>query len=661
MANPLAALGRKHYVSQSALEALLQELKETPIPEAGSRRTIKRARDLHVDVQTPLGSLITDIAVKLQKDESEVTLPALNLPALLWHVCHDYPQMAAFFQKRMHLHPNGPEQAWSMTLYTDEISPGNQLKAANTRKVHGFYITFDELGPEARTRESFWWCLCIARSSVVSKLKGGLSALTHALATSSIVKSLETGCMLTMASGERCMFFARLKTLLGDESALKFVFDVKGASGTLPCPLCSNIISKVSAAEDYDATGTLRSISCTSPNEFVLRTDAEIFQAHDLLRRRQGVLSKKDYTRLEQSLGLNFNPDGILAHRSVPLVQSLMYDWMHVFLVTGLYQIEMGLLLPILYGAGHSAETLLTYMMQLQWPQNLRGRINDTLQPFKKKISPNEFKSSASQGLNAYPLVRMFLLSLDVPSMDDALKLAIKSFLKLCIVLDLLLSMNRGETVAGRDLEGAIHEHGEAFKRAHGEEHITPKFHYAQHLGPMAQTRDLISCFTHERKHKEVKNFADHIANPTKGFELAIMKDVLGRFLLDTESSTGIMEPHLISPKPANPLLVANLANTFGMQTASQAEGAFAAQVAPGQIVHKGDMVKLKSGDVAEVWLHVRLGTGDLVTLLNPFVGKGRNVFQQEDANGARFMPSSVIQCACLYMAESPGKVRVVP
>ena len=75
-----AALGRKHYVSQSALEAVLQELKETPLPDAGSRRTIKRARDEHIDVQTPLGSLITHIATKLQKDESQVNLPVLNLP-----------------------------------------------------------------------------------------------------------------------------------------------------------------------------------------------------------------------------------------------------------------------------------------------------------------------------------------------------------------------------------------------------------------------------------------------------------------------------------------------------------------------------------------------------------------------------------------------------
>ena len=83
MANPLAALGRKHYVSQSALEALLNELKEAPLPEAGSRRTIKRARDEHVQVQTPFGSLITDIAVKLQKDESQVKIACVESACFL--------------------------------------------------------------------------------------------------------------------------------------------------------------------------------------------------------------------------------------------------------------------------------------------------------------------------------------------------------------------------------------------------------------------------------------------------------------------------------------------------------------------------------------------------------------------------------------------------
>ena len=96
---------------------------------------------------------------------------------------------------------------------------------------------------------------------------------------------------------------------------------------------------------------------------------------------------------------------------------------------------------------------------------------------------------------------------------------------------------------------------------------------------------------------------------------------------------------------------MASLASAFGVDSVGQAQGAFAAQVSPGCIAHKADFVKLKSGDVAEVWLHARLGSGDLITLLQPFAGLGRNIFQQ----------NAGIQSACLYVPEGPGRVRVVP
>ena len=134
------------------------------------------------------------------------------------------------------------------------------------------------------------------------------------------------------------------------------------------------------------------------------------------------------------------------------------------------------------------------------------------------------------------------------------------------------------------------------------------------------------------------------------------MKDVLGRFLLAMEGSTGLVQPHLISPKPASPLLMASLASAFGVDSVGQAQGAFAAQVSPGCIAHKADFVKLKSGDVAEVWLHARLGSGDLVTLLQPFAGLGRNIFQQ-NAEGLVSWPRRAFSLhACMFpkaLAES--------
>ena len=480
----LARLGRKHYVSQSGLEAILKELQRNPdaVEASSSRRSIKRARDKDVDVDTPYGNLLTDISVTLkvskpkEKDRFEQKkLPMLNMKAFLWHICRNIPQMAAFFQRRMALFPMSPEAPWGMCLYTDEISPGNVLRPLNTRKVHAFYLTFSQLGPQARCQEHLWFTVCLARSSLVNKMVGGLSALTHCLVTA--LADLSHGCMLTMGdSGERSMLFAAMETMLGDESALKFVFDVKGASGTLPCSLCSNIVSRLSDLEAHDATNTLRPIHETDTSKFKLRSNENVWCAHDLLASKEPEISKGDFSRLEQSLGLNYNPHGVIANRSLPLASMLMYDWMHVYLVTGLFHAELGLLLPRLYLAGFSAESIYEWLQGFHWPHNLKGRRSETMQCFQKRISPGEFKASASQSLSAYGLLRLFVLTVFREDMDLPLKAALRCFLKLCAVLDFLLEGNRGQEIDHVQLSSRISQHCQMFLRVYGVDSIIPNF-----------------------------------------------------------------------------------------------------------------------------------------------------------------------------------------
>ena len=55
--NP-ADLGRKRFVSQSALSELLKELKSLDeLPAATSRSSVKRARDEKMKIHTPVGPL----------------------------------------------------------------------------------------------------------------------------------------------------------------------------------------------------------------------------------------------------------------------------------------------------------------------------------------------------------------------------------------------------------------------------------------------------------------------------------------------------------------------------------------------------------------------------------------------------------------------------
>ena len=50
--------------------------------------------------------------------------------------------------------------------------------------------------------------------------------------------------------------------MLADEAALKSMFEFKGASGLLPCPLCSNVVLRSSGLHEFD--GTLKPHTVTS-------------------------------------------------------------------------------------------------------------------------------------------------------------------------------------------------------------------------------------------------------------------------------------------------------------------------------------------------------------------------------------------------------------
>ena len=170
------------------------------------------------------------------------------------------------------------------------------------------------------------------------------------------------------------MFFAKLDTMVADEAALKAVFDAKGSSGTIPCPLCSNVVAKTSMLEGCDSTGTLVPVHETALERFCARPDDTIWQGCRLLQSRCGQMSKKAFDQLEQSLGINHNPDGVLFQKSLPLASTLMFDWLHIYLVSGLVQIELGLLILMLYSHGVTVQGLVAWLRMTPWPEDTPQR-----------------------------------------------------------------------------------------------------------------------------------------------------------------------------------------------------------------------------------------------------------------------------------------------
>ena len=109
----------------------------------------------------------------------------------------------------------------------------------------------------------------------------------------------------------------------------------------------------------------------------------------------------------------------------------------------------------------------------------------------------------------------------------DNVKAVCCSYYALCTVVTLLTMTTRGTVTAGQ-LMDAMLDHLRLHQTAYGTGHWKPKMHWCLHLpSQLALFGFLVACFTHERKHKEIKRFMQGRMNPKQPFERNVMQDVL--------------------------------------------------------------------------------------------------------------------------------------
>ena len=152
-----------------------------------------------------------------------------------------------------------------------------------------------------------------------------------------LLKTFEPFNIGVALAGVTRLVVARVAIVLADEAALKSLFEFKGASGILPCPLCSNVILRSSELHEFD--GSLKPHSVTSLEGCVQHTDDSVVAIIRSLRAQKGVLTKKKFEDLQKSLGFNFVADGIL-DGEVLGITSLHFDWAHCVLIQGTFHIE---------------------------------------------------------------------------------------------------------------------------------------------------------------------------------------------------------------------------------------------------------------------------------------------------------------------------------
>ena len=94
------------------------------------------------------------------------------------------------------------------------------------------------------------------------------------------------------------------------------------------CMFCSNIVSQNNRLDVHDATNTLLTIAETDDSKWRARGDQLLWASHDRLETIAGSSTKAELQRVQQAMGLNHNPKGLLGSRLLAPSSVTMYDWM---------------------------------------------------------------------------------------------------------------------------------------------------------------------------------------------------------------------------------------------------------------------------------------------------------------------------------------------
>jgi len=279
----LCHIGRKHFVSKSALASILKEVKEEGIPEKTSRSSIKRSREDEFKDSTPYGDLIDNIPMRCHyKRNGTIQLGATQKAwyirplALLFFLCLKVNPFSNFMDDCMEAVPSTPEAPWNVIFYHDEVSPGNNLQHNNKRKVQVVYWSFKEFGQQALSSGNFWFPLTVIRTAELEAINGGWTGMVTELLRLFVegVQNLGRGIILNGRP-----LFAKVTTTVADESALKHHLSVKGAGGNLCCGLCRNIVRSKFDLQTYDATSFFRDFRELDYTKFALHTDESLVAA----------------------------------------------------------------------------------------------------------------------------------------------------------------------------------------------------------------------------------------------------------------------------------------------------------------------------------------------------------------------------------------------
>ena len=373
-----------------------------------------------------------------------------------------------------------------------------------------------------------------------------------------------SGVTVKTARGELELLFAKVGVIVADEPALKDMLYCKGHGGIKPCVRCLNVtLSRFDLAPRSEHAVDF---TCIDMSLVKLHTNATVKGIMGRLERAQaevdaGTMRVKDFRIKEMMYGFNHSPYNVL-HGNHVTVDMIMYDWMHVYVCSGIGDSEFGALMkdfarikaPVTYNE------IGDYVRAWRMPKALPN-VAKLFSPsaISKNLDKSGFGCTASQFLTLVPvLYKYFSIVATGYGILQAKVLSIIALFEVISLLTITSEPPQGRSrVSADDLERAIIKHLRLHQDAYGHTLWVPKHHYAFHLGHIYREHGtLISCFVHERKHRVVKRYM-YARDNTRSYELCSLEDVVVFQLEELRSKQLLKTGMVTASRPTASMLAA--------------------------------------------------------------------------------------------------------
>ena len=430
-----------------------------------------------INVSTPYGTVLRNLDLPLV-DGGVFNWRIASPGAFLYHLC----LQSSLFAKFLSYHLDGITS--HLALYSDETTAGNVMRWDSSRKVQTFYYTFFELPDWFRSRACGWFVLGFLRYNMQCRIRGGLPCIWKIILEMLFCDlwNLSTGLLLPLGHATNFVIQTVMGCFIQDEKGHKETLDAKGAAGTKMCILCKNCI----AGREPGPHEYLKNFKDALPCHCDLHTSASYQAMRQLLDDGLGTLSKGDFRKLEQALGLNYNPDGILW--SIPLrdcfdpSEDIYYDSQHTYCSSGgIAQYEVnGFCLELV-----ANDVTLAQLDDFRKAVVLFvGTQNKSLGPkfFQRRVknAPGaHIRAFANECDSAVSCLCLFAMLMLVPA--GAMPLHCESLFLLADSLDIL---KLGDQAAGYvdELETCQLKHHTVFRECYGDAYSKQKIHYKWHI-----------------------------------------------------------------------------------------------------------------------------------------------------------------------------------